>query len=304
MRLQDRKSKVDLNRILVATDFEILSMRALPFAVAFAERHGAKLLVAHIVPQLTYACYRPGSVDQVSREERDCAEFKLNQIIGSLQHEGRTCEALVEFGDPGKALIELADKHKIDLIVLGTSSRGGLGKLIVGSIAEEIIRKAPCPVLTVGPHVVTEPHAHFKSIVCAVDFSSASLRAVQTATTLAEEDLAYLTLVHVLEGQTSDVSPHDWHRQEKRLRDLLPAHSVLLPHRVKVIVDTGAVAEHILGVASEFPPDLIVMGALGVGAFAQTISHFGSIVHKTVSFATCPVLTVGTPNVPQDVRRN
>ncbi len=79
---------------------------------------------------------------------------------------------------------------------------------------------------------------------------------------------------------------------EKRLREMIPAE-LELPYEPEIVVETGAVEERILNLAAELNADMIVMGVRGAGAFAQTASHFGSIAHKVVSFALCPVLTVG-----------
>jgi nucleotide-binding universal stress UspA family protein len=167
-----------------------------------------------------------------------------------------------------------------------------LGKLFLGSVAEEIIREAPCPVLTVGPRVVTEPSAGIQSIVCAVDFSPGSMRAVELAIFLTDEYHAHLTLTHIVEGILRDSGHLAMQLTANRLRDLIPPQSEL-PYEPGVVVEFGPVADRILTIASDVSADIIVMGARGVGSFAQTASHFGSIAHKVVGLANCPVLTVG-----------
>jgi len=114
-------------------------------------------------------------------------------------------------GDVARVLREFVQNHAADLVVVGTSSRAGLGKVLLGSIAEEIIREAPCPVLTVGPQVIAEASAGVHSIVYATDFSPRSLRAAEFAVSLAHEYQAHLTLTHVVEGVLRD-SPHLVHR--------------------------------------------------------------------------------------------
>jgi nucleotide-binding universal stress UspA family protein len=79
---------------------------------------------------------------------------------------------------------------------------------------------------------------------------------------------------------------------EKRLREMVPTEPQLL-HEPRVVVEMGPVADRILGTANESLADIIVIGVRGAGALAQTASHFGSIAHKVVSLATCPVVTVG-----------
>jgi nucleotide-binding universal stress UspA family protein len=147
-------------------------------------------------------------------------------------------------------------------------------------------------VLTVGPHVATDPSAAFQSILCAADFSPGSARAAEFAFSLAHEYNAHLTLVHVVAGMLKD-SPHlAIELTESRLRELLPFEPAL-EYKPHMLVELGPVAERVLSVAKELSADLIAMGARGAGAFAQTASHFGSIAHKVVSLAACPVMTVG-----------
>src|ERR1022692_339500 len=188
--------------------------------------------------------------------------------------------------------MEFARNHCADLVVVGTSSRGGLGKVFLGSTSEEIIRVAPCPVLTVGPHVTAEASVGVRSIVCATDFSLGSLRAAEFAVSLAHEYQADLTLVHVVEEVLTESPDRAIQLTEQRLREMIPSEPKLM-YKPQVVVEIGPVADRILGIANELLADIIVMGVRGAGAFAQTASHFGSIAHKVVSLATCPVVTIG-----------
>ncbi len=286
----DAKPQGVFRTILFATDFSPPSMRALPFAAALSERHKAKFFVAHVLPEMPRVLARPSDADRIIKEERDYAEFELKQIVDSLQREGRNCEPLLGKGNPGEVITNLAESRNVDLIVVCPNSRGTLGKLFVGSVAEEIIREAVCPVLTIGPHVITEASVRIKQIVCAVDFSPASIRAAEIAVEIAEEYQARLTLKHIIEKFKSDSPAPDLLLQRLSVR--IPGRSAL-KRRHEVVIDNGDVAERILCLSTGLPPDLIAMGAKGAGAFAQTVSRFGSIVHKVVFFAMCPVLTVG-----------
>lgn len=292
MKLAETQAKIELKNILFATDFEVLTSHTLPFAIALTDRYGAKLYTAHVIPRTAYAYAHPESMERILKEAHDYAGYELNQIIGPLKHRGFTCEALLAEGDPGEVITTLAESHEVDLIVVGTGSRGGFGKLLLGSVAEEIIREAPCPVLTVGPHVCTDSDVGFQSIVCAADFSPGSARAAGLAFLLAQEYKAHLTLVHVVAGMLKDSPRLATELTERRLRELLPPDSEL-QHEPHVAVANGPVAECILSMSNALSADLITMGARGAGAFAQTASHFGSIAHKVVSLAACPVMTVG-----------
>jgi nucleotide-binding universal stress UspA family protein len=293
------KNAIALKNILLATDFAVSANRAVPFALSLADHYGAKLYAAHVIPEEAYVFARPESIERILKETRDYAEYKLNQLVAPIKRRGRSCEVLVGDGDIAKVLTEFVQKCEADLVIVGTSSRTGLGKVLLGSVAERIIREAPSPVLAVGPHVLAEASAGFQSIVCAVDFSPESLRAADYAFALGREYQAHLTMLHVVEGILRN-SPHlALQLTEQRLRELIPLDNDL-PCEPEVIVEMGPVGKNILSVAAELSADVIVMGVRGAGAFAQRASHFGSIAHDVVSRATCPVLTVGDVQRPDN----
>jgi nucleotide-binding universal stress UspA family protein len=250
--------QIALKNILFATDFEVSASRALPFALALAGRYGAKLCAAHVVPPAPYALARPESVERILKQVQDYSIYSLNQIVDLAKHRGLLCEALLGEGNVAEVLMDFVRTHAADLIVVGTTSRAGWDKIVLGSVAEEVIRESPCPVLTVGPH----------------------------------EYEAHITLVHVREGSLRDSTRLAIQQDENRLRELIPPEPELL-YRPEIVVGTGSVAERILDVAADFSADFIVMGVRGAGAFAQTASRFGSIAHRVVALASCPVVTIG-----------
>ena len=301
MKALEVKPQITLKNILFATDFEASASRALPFAVALANRYDAKLYAAHVIPLEVYALASPESIDRVLTEAGDFAGYTLNQIVDSLRCRGLLCDALLGEGNVAEVLEGWVRRYSADLVVVGTISRAGWGKITLGSVAEEVIREATCPVLTVGPHVTTLASAGFHGVICATDFSPVSLRAVDFAMSLAVEYGAHLTFVHVVEGSLKD-SPHlAIQFSQNRLRELIPPEPELL-YRPEVVIQTGAVAEGILNLAEDLSADFIVMGVRGVGAFAQTASRFGSIAHRVVALAPCPVVTVGDLRKAEDPR--
>jgi nucleotide-binding universal stress UspA family protein len=263
----------------------------LPFAVALAKRYGAKLCAAHVIPPEAYALASPASVDRILAEAEDFARYSLNQLTGPLRNHGLSCDVLLGNGNVAEVIEEFVQNRAVDLLVVGTSSRMGLGKMFLGSVAEELIRESTCPVLTVGPHVTTLASDGVRTIVCTTDFSDASVEAMQFAVSLADEYQAHLTLVHVLQGKTKDSLFLATQMTEKRLLRTIPSEPELR-YPPEIVVENGSVAESILNLATDLSSDLIVMGTRGVGSFADIASHFGSIAHKVVSLAPCPVLTV------------
>ena len=139
----------------------------------------------------------------------------------------------------------------------------------------------------------------FHNILCATDFSPESLRAAQFAFSLAEEYRGDLTLVHVVNGSLGNSAASTKRLIEERLRALIPPDE--LPFSPKLAVENGHPGESILRFASDCAADIIVMGVRGAGAFAHAASHFGSIAHKVLSLAKCPVLTAGAaPTLQQN----
>ena len=210
---------------------------------------------------------------------------------------GVQTEVLINDGDLCSNVAAAIEGRKVDLIVMGTRGRSGIGKFLLGSTTEEIFRQAPCPVLTVGPHSPSEPGkgGHFTRILFATDFTPESVAAAPYAISLAQEYQAHLTLLHVIKGPNAAdlVHPVELHASfEQLLQKLVPPEPELfcVP---EYTIERGAVAEKILAVAEQSKADLIVLGVRQPKGFPGAATHLPiSIAHKVVSDAACPVLTV------------
>ena len=280
---------LSLKNILFATDFSVASMQALPYATGIAQRFESKLYLAHIVPPEDYP---PGlsSFDEAAQVARRAAKLKINSLLSSTPCGEVDCETVVGNGDIWIGLSHFMRRHAIDLLVMGTVGRAGVRKFLLGSVAEEAMREARCPVLTVGPESHAAEERGFRQILYATDFSADSLAAAPYALALAGNYGSRLTLVHALEGLPE--SPYlDAQMARVRLRELVPLR-VDLAATPDVIVEMGSPADVILKAADDTASELIVIGAHGAGALARLASHFGSVAHKIVCRALCPVLTV------------
>ncbi|MGH9681036.1 MAG: universal stress protein, partial [Candidatus Acidiferrales bacterium] len=183
------------------------------------------------------------------------------------------------------------EAREIDLIALGTHGRTGASKLLMGSVAEQIFRESPCPVLTVGPNVSAEPGsvADIHTILFPTEFSPECQSAIPFAVSLAEENQARLYLLHV-EPDLVPGSMEDGLRE--RARAMLPQEATL-QCRPKVFVESGDPAEKVLNLADELGIDLIVLGTKHVSRFAGTRTHLGmATAYKIVSGAHCPVISL------------
>jgi nucleotide-binding universal stress UspA family protein len=205
-------------------------------------------------------------------------------------------------GNATRSILEEARDAGADLIVLGTHGREGFERLVLGSVAEKVLRQAACPVLTVGQPAAGPPPGPplYGRILCAVDFSRCSLRALDYALSLAQEAKALLHVLHVLEwapdqGIREHAAPDpglgDFLVREatQRLREAIPeeARDWCRPEE---IVSTGKPYAAILREAREKGSELIVMGVRGRGAL--DLALFGSTTHHVVRQAPCPVLTI------------
>ena len=141
---------IPLGRILVPTDFSEKARMALSYGVTLAERFGATLHVLHVVEAVVDMSPVPPQYDQLDVAIGESAWDELNQLLSADERKRLKVEFAVEWGIPFTEIIRYAQARRIDLIAIGTHGRGGVKHLILGSVAENVVRSAPCPVLTVG----------------------------------------------------------------------------------------------------------------------------------------------------------
>ena len=277
------------------------------YAAALPKHYNSKLHVLHV---MKWAGRPSIPIEPLPREldpERQEAEAALLGIVRNLEHENIPHHALLEEGPMWETLSDIIDREDIDLLVLGTSGRQGMKKLLMGSVAEEIFRRASCPVLTVGPHAaLPQPEStEFKRILFPTDFSLASLNALPYAIGLAEEHHAQLILLHMVVpfpvmdmggGLYTSRDIADWQERAhsesmQRLRGLVPAEANL-ETEPQCVVEFGYQAECITGTAAQQNVDLIVMGVRET-PLPRTAAHLPwPVTHQVVCHATCPVLTL------------
>jgi nucleotide-binding universal stress UspA family protein len=292
-------SRISLKNILFLTDFSEPSEAALPFAVDIARGYGSKVFGLHIFSPTPYVCATSEMVDAALEAEEDAVKAAILRF--ETQFTGLEYELIVERGSEIWPLVERAiECHKIDLIVLGTHGRTGAEKLLLGSVAEEIFRRALIPALTIGPGVggvrgIQHTGGHFRRVLFASDFSTASLDAAPYAVSLAQENEARLLLLHVmrqphkLEGNGEKHFELSVAEAIHRLYETVP-NDVQLHFPPEVAVEYGEAAKKIVEAAKQRDADLIV---LGVRNGSSAVTHLeASTAHKVVAHAACPVLTV------------
>ncbi len=290
MPTQVKLSRLAIRKILFATDFSTESRNAFKCAIFLAKRYESKLLLAHALSEET--CLAAGElwptlIDGAQRNaEKSMAELEQTEDLHSLPH-----EVLMQTGETWEVLSRVVSDQNVDLIVMGTHGSGGIDKLMLGSTAEKVVRHATCPVLTVGPLVGLLSRERFGKILYATDFSAGSLRALTYALSLAAEDRAALTLLHIIETQPEwEAELADWKRLDcERLSQLVPT-DIDLPSQPEIEVEVGAAAEVIVRLADSRNAELIVMGSHSGGAMATHLPW--TTLHQVLQHAHCPVLTV------------
>lgn len=290
-----------LHRILCPTDFSAVSTAAEAYAAALAARYEARLALLHVDPPVPImAPYGEVPVDiRMFEEQRAQAERDLAAARERARSAGVLVEAALVGGYPGREILAAADEEEVDLIVLGSHGRGGVEHLLLGSVAEKVLRKAPCPVMVVPATATPRPGALFARILCPIDASPGSAEAVEYAVSLARETDGQLTLVTVVEplpepGEFTGLDTAEYQRAAEAraatmLRQAVP-EVVREWCRIDEQVVGGKPSTQILETAARLNADVIVMGVRGRGAV--DLLAFGSTTNDVVRRSPCPVFVV------------
>ena len=304
---------VNINRILCPVDLSEFSRDALHHALALAKWYEAKVTVFHVysAPQpVLPVTGMPGNVPLLPPVQPDEVSQHVRRFcVSSLGDTGESVEIVVREGNVTKEIVLQAEQLPANLIVMGTHGRSGFERLFLGSVTEKVLRSTRIPVMTVPPPVTQPGSPLYKTILCPLEFSDTSTRALEYALSLAKEADARLILLHVIESllgeagaaEMGHLSVSEYHRfleddAMTRLKSAVPeqAHEWSAPEER---VTRGRAYREILKVAADEKVDLIVMGVQGKGALNRLF--FGSTTHHVIREAGCPVLTVYGSTVDQ-----
>ena len=144
---------ISLKKILVPTDFSDLSQQALEFALSLGDRFRAKLYLIHVweLPMTGSLLPPEPYPESVLTEEQTAGEEHLTKVTNELKASGFDVEPVFVFGKPYMEIVKAATDFDVDLIVIASHGRSGISHLLLGSVAEKVVRLAPCPVFTVKP---------------------------------------------------------------------------------------------------------------------------------------------------------
>jgi nucleotide-binding universal stress UspA family protein len=307
---------IHIDHILCPIDYSPHSRRALDYALGIARWYGARVTALHVasvdVPVSAFVAPPSSAPVVLPRVDTAALKAQLDRFVQAEQAPGVLVDTDVIEGPIWQEIVTQARFRAADLVVIGTHGRSSVERMVIGSIAERVLRAAPCPVLTVpraAPEAMPIAAGVFKRILCPTDFTPASHQALQWALAFAQEADAELLVLHVFEALLApehDAFPRsalsayrrsyeDW--AVARLHESVPEASRAWC-RVRELIGAGSVHREIVHAAATHDCDVIAMGvgkARGVGDRV-----FGSTTQQVVRTAECPVLTVreGSPSIP------
>lgn len=300
--------KIQIQRILCATDLSDFSNAAVIQAIGMAKEFGSTLFICHVIDLPLVTMHGAAFVypeDQIE-EMRTGA---MDQINGLVKDSALNWEAVVESGPVSSTLCRLAAEKQADLAIVSTHGRTGLKRLFLGSVTERVLRTISCPLLVVTPPEKTGRTKKqfkgfgFKQILVGCDFSADSGRAVEYGFSLAQEFQAVIHLVHVVEPfvYRDAMLPESVKTEaisevatgcRQRLEELVPADA----HnwcKVKIACEAGKPFQALKKYAEIHQVDLIVLGVRG-HSLVETML-LGSTTDRVIRGVACPVLSVCPP---------
>lgn len=287
---------LQIERVLCPVDFSEFSARAYDYAHSLARHYEATLYVLHVVRAITIdpTFFSSEMIDKVYSQEAANAKAQIAKMAENQAGEVVQSQIVVQMGLAADTILSFAKKQSTDLIVMGTHGRRGIDRLMMGSTTEAVLRKAHCPVLAVRqpiqgfvhPESPDEP-VQLRKILCCVDFSEHSPRALEYAFSLGLQYSAEITLLHVLEDTKN--LPEQRAQAQESLEQLVPDEARDWAS-VAPAVRSGKPYEEIIEQAEEAKTDLIVMGVRGRNVVDLAV--FGSTTHRVIQLGPCPVLVV------------
>lgn len=285
-----------LTTIIVATGLDGRENGALEYARKIAGAYGSRIVLAHGIDPLDYAIVTdvPGKVLSGLTEQ---ARAALDQMAGDLVREGIHSHSEIRQGEVAQMLIDIALQYKAGLVVIGTEGRQGAGPVLVGSIAEQLVRLAPCPVLAVAADYNAGAFRPVPGgpIMLAMERNEASPEAVATACSLAEIFHRTLIIVHA-------------RRPEEAMAFLNPMATtpeqfgIVSEGRfpVRCLVKDGRPVDAIVDAVSQYQPSVLVVG---VKRTSETYGPHGTaftiLARSRVPVLCVPPHTVEPTRVPE-----
>ena len=285
--------KTPFRTVIFATDFSFYSQNAGLYAAFLAQQFRAEFLVAHAFCLSQPALEAEYWSELKSRQRVELEEF-LSRSAARLSGAGIQAKPLLVEGDPHRVINSIAEQHEGAIVVLGTHGGSAVVRLVLGSLAEGILRSANCPSLTVGPEVppMVPRAGHFKRVLYATELDPSVTRAGTYALSVAEKFNSEIDVLHVIDP--SQVKhPEDLKATQEDFNSALdaiaPSQTKLL-HAPRKFIEVGDAHKEILRHIQEFSVDLLVLGIRRTTHVWMESTRSGAF--SIVAHAPCPVLTV------------
>lgn len=286
-------------RILLTTDFTMVSEVAANYARAIAKRFSSTVTLANVIDLSMAPRSEVAVAGQLIAEMRRNSSENLERLANEFFSCGVRAETrTLESSDTASSIVALAEERDFDLIILGTHARRGLIKLILDSCAEGVIRQVSCPVITIGPKVkeLVDNEFSFSSIVFATDLAPDAARKAALAVALAEDSIGKIHLCHFVQhpGRISSDVLKQQREFEAALEKLVPETSYEWCCS-NCIVEHGEAASRILETAKRVNAKLLVLGAKRSPCLLTRFQN--GILNNVFALAECPVMTVKTSRI-------
>lgn len=290
--------------ILVPTDFSDSAMLALEHGIYLANKFEGELHLLHVaeLPTITL----PDFPSDLFETARKMGMDQLGELLEQQEVDLPPVKRVVMAGTPSEpaadVIIDYARANDVDFIVMGTHGRRGVRRMLLGSVTEEVIRRSPCPVLTMRTHKEAWTLPRADRVLVPVDFNASTRQVIGVASRIAEHYHAAITLAHVVDleyypyyGFGSDPFPEIKNEMVEASEDKLTELASEL--QAAGIVATWATvhghpAAALKELAEERDVDLIVIGSHGRSGFDRAM--VGSVSEKVLRSAHCPVMVVNT----------
>jgi nucleotide-binding universal stress UspA family protein len=295
-----------IKTVLFPTDFSRAANTALPHALKLAQKWGTEITILHVA---TLYSDDPNAPEYQQLDEGNFKEYiekSLGEISQAMESSQKVTTEVVREVAPATGILDFIEEKGIDLTVMGTHGHSALAQFFLGSVAERVVRHAPCPVLTVAQgRKEYRNNPDYQNILVAFDFSEHSKKAAREARDMATQYGARLQALHVVEQEVHPAFYLKWRESIARelpqiaeeakesLRSTLGKEG-LQDLDVHVEIGDGKAHAEISKFARANEVDLIVMGTHGLSGLDRML--LGSTTERLVRIASCPVLTVKLNN--------
>lgn len=285
-------STPSFDRILIATDFSCASQSAFQAALELCSLVHGSLVVLHIFEHSDVAVPESGGSLLEMQGLREKCTYSLEQLREQAAAAGVECNTVLQEGNAPSSILEVLEEYHIDLAVIGTNAPHGFERLVFGATAESVLRKAKCPVLTVGPRVTRKASESTGPVVFATDFDYTTMQAIRYAAFFSNRTSAPLHCLNVLPrtleaGNQTDVVPQI---MSEALHQLADESGVVIEPPTCATTFGSEVSYAVVDYARQHNARLIVLGVRQASLLASDVPEH--ITYRIITEANCPVLTM------------